>query len=127
MLSFAKRLDLIIKELGYSKNGFINELGYKNNSVIYDYTSEKEGSSKPGIEFVEKMIQVFPGINLNFLFTGNGDALVKKGTAATNIDEAAVREELRKMRLEIEFLRARNTELTQSVLNLSGGKVVEHR
>lgn len=124
-MAFSDRLNLLIKKLGTSKNQFATRLGYKNNGVLYDYTKEGDEATKPGFEFFEKLIHAKTGVNIEWLITGEGDMMLEKGTAATNNDEAAIRQKLKDMREEIKFLRERNTELTQSVLNLSGSKVIE--
>lgn len=92
-MSFQKRLTLIIKELGYSKNSFADKLGYKNNTLIYDYTREDDKMKEPGFDFFSRLVQAKTGINLEWLIAGEGDRMNKKHTAATNNGEAAVNEE----------------------------------
>jgi hypothetical protein len=125
MPPFAKRLELIIKALNHTRNSFIAEMGYKNNSIIYDYTSEKEGASKPGIEFIERMVQVFPGINLRFLFTGEGTPLEEKHTAATNSTEAAVKEVITSLTATISRLTEANFVANQTIAQLVSREAVK--
>lgn len=114
-MAFAERLTLAIKELGFSKNSFSDKLGYKNNGLIYDYTKEGGTATQPGFEFFERLIQANTGINIEWLFTGEGDMIYKKHTAATKSDEAAVRELFK----DLETLRAIAVNQTETILNLS--------
>lgn len=123
MDSFAKRLTLIINDLGYSKNSFADLLGYKNNTPIYDYTREDEKAKMPGFEFFEKVIQAKKGINIEWLISGEGDKYHEKGTAATKSEEAAITLiAVQELREQLAFLRLQNTDLTKALLK---GKMVE--
>lgn len=124
-MSFRDRLLLVISELGMNRNSFSEKLGYKKNSYIYEYTREKPEPKEPGFDFFQRLVLAKTGINIEWLLTGEGDRFIKKGTVDTNFDEAAIRKELQYLRDEAKFLRGRNTELTQAVLNLSGSKVIE--
>jgi hypothetical protein len=90
-MSFSNRLNLIINELGYSKNSFAEALGYKNNSVIYDYTREDVKQKQPGFDFFQRFVHAKTGINIEWLLTGEGDKWQKKGTAdvKTSLKEKA--------------------------------------
>ena len=112
-MSFSDRLNLLIKELGVSKNEFATKLGYKNNGVLYDYTKKGDEATKPGLEFFEKLVHAKTGVNLEWLIGGKGDMMIKKGTAATSSSEAAVLADLEALR-ELVLSQQRTIEILSS-------------
>lgn len=124
-MSFQQRLMQIISALGYSKNSFSDLLGYSSNSYIYDYTREDEKFKQPGFEFFQKLVQTKKGINIDWLLTGEGEAFNKKGTAATNNDEAAVNETLKSLSNSIAALTHANLVQAQTIAQLLPREVVK--
>jgi hypothetical protein len=119
-MSFQKRLTLAIKELGLTKNSFAEKLGYETNTLIYSYTREDDKKKEPGFEFFERLIRSKVGINLDWLLIGEGDMFNKKGTAATNSDEAAVlRIAVKELSAQLQFMRDENSKLSVNYINLT--------
>jgi|ERR1044071_10443875 hypothetical protein len=87
-MSFRDRLLLVISTLEMNRNSFSERLGYKNNSYIYEYTREDPPAKEPGFDFFQKLSLAKTSINLDWLLTGDGDMLIKKGTPATNNSDA---------------------------------------
>jgi hypothetical protein len=99
------------------KTGITKDM-LKNYTEMYNYM---------GLDKMAKILDAFPetrSLVIDYL-GGNTEEIQEKHTDAPKTDEAGVRELLRQMREEIVFLRARNTDLTTSVLNLSRGEVVK--
>jgi hypothetical protein len=124
-MSFAKRLTQIISELGYNKNSFAELLKYENNNQIYDYTREDDKWKRPGFEFFERLVQSKVGISIEWLMTGEGDRMNKKGTAATN-NEAAVQKVVDGLLVQLSTLNQANLINAQTIATLLGSKMVEH-
>lgn len=107
-MSFRNRLLLAIKELGLNRNSFAEKLGYESNSYIYDYTRENPKPKEPGFDFFQRFVLAKTSINIEWLLTGEGDMWNEKHTAATNSDEAAVKQEMERT---ITILREENMRL----------------
>lgn len=111
-MDFAKRLTVVIKHLGYNKNSFAVLLGYENNTPIYDYTRAKD-PKQPGFDFFRRFIQAKTGINIQWLFTGEGE--MKESAGPSDTAERAIQE----LYNDLRHLRKTNGELSEAVLNFS--------
>ncbi len=70
MESFSERLKHIIKEKQLSNAELAEKIGIQKSTVSHLLS----GRNKPGFDFLNKLIKVFPDINLRWLITGEGDA-----------------------------------------------------
>jgi hypothetical protein len=70
-----ERVSIVMNHYGLNKNSFSKEIGIKNNVAIGRIINEKR---KPIRATLEKIVNRFPEINLDWLLTGNGDMLIDK-------------------------------------------------
>ena len=73
----SERISQVLKFHGVSKNKFAEELGYDRSQSIYDIT---KGKSNPSFDFFSKLFgsEYSEKINPVWLFTGNGEMLVRR-------------------------------------------------
>lgn len=119
-MSFSDRLNLLINELGVSKNEFATRLGYKNNGVLYDYTKPEGEATKPGFEFFERLIHAKTGVNIHWLFTGEGPMM--KGKQGGVSDAAAMMEDRKELKKDLDLFRGLVVSQQETILNLSRGQ-----
>lgn len=67
-MSFAERLEFIIKKKGFNKNSFSMELGM-HNTVIGNIV---RGIHKPSYKFIEKVLEQHKDIDARWFITGEG-------------------------------------------------------
>lgn len=61
------RLKMLLKELGLSSNALTKELGYKNNNTL---SRIHTGKAQLNDTHINKIIEIFPNVNINFLKNG---------------------------------------------------------
>lgn len=76
-MNIFSRILQFIDSKGISKNKFSNEIGLSNS-----YMTKMEGNSSIGSKIILKIVSTYPDLNLNWLFTGQGEML-RSGAAAT--------------------------------------------
>ncbi len=108
MNTLGPRIELIINKLGYNKNSFSKKLGYKNNTQIGEYIN----GTTPRVDFFEKLVQAFPGIDLNWLVTGEGEPFKAEASKAATA-EATDAVQPNEFRDWIKDLRSQVTHLQQ--------------
>ena len=74
-----ERLKLIIDHLKLSPSQFADKLQIQRSAVSHLVA----GRNKPGFSFFEKVIEVFPEINITWLITGQGNMLNSTGTGSS--------------------------------------------
>ena len=81
---FAKRLQKILQYYGLSATAFSEEIDF-NRSTISHLLS---GRNRPSLEFVMKVLQKFPEVELYWLLNGSGTfPAIKKGALPSSSDE----------------------------------------
>ncbi len=78
---FAKRLQKILNQYGVSATAFSEEIGV-NRSTISHLLS---GRNKPSLEFILKIIQHYPEVELYWLLNGKGIFPSEKKSGTTHI------------------------------------------
>lgn len=76
---FAKRLQIILNYYGISATTFSAELDF-NRSTISHLLS---GRNKPSLEFIMKLLQKFPEVELYWLLEGKGNFPVEKNITSS--------------------------------------------
>ena len=71
-----KNLIRLREELGKNKNQFAEFLGLAN-SYISRY---EQGTSEPGVKFIELLKKKIPNLDLNWLITGKGNMFISELT-----------------------------------------------
>ncbi|MBC2840629.1 helix-turn-helix transcriptional regulator [Robiginitalea sp. SC105] len=66
--SFIKRLEQILSYYEQTASGFADEIGVPRSSISHLLS----GRNKPSLDFVMKVIQRFPEVNLYWLLNGKG-------------------------------------------------------
>ena len=80
---FTKRLQKILDYYGVSATAFSEEINF-NRSTISHLLS---GRNKPSLEFVMKVLQKYPEVELYWLLNGKGEFPSKKKSASPPISE----------------------------------------
>lgn len=79
---FIKRLEIIMDSYGYSSSLFADKIGVQRSSLSHLLS----GRNKPSLDFVMKIISVFPEVDLYWILNGKGD-FPKKEISKTFINE----------------------------------------
>lgn len=68
---FIKRLEFIMEHFGLSASGFADKISVQRSSISHLLS----GRNKPSLDFVMKILDVFPALNLYWLLDGSGSYL----------------------------------------------------
>jgi len=83
-LEFVNRMDRIFKFYDLSASAFADRIGVQRSSISHLMA----GRNKPSLEFVMKVIEAFPEVDLHWLINGKGSFPAKiKSPAPTSIHE----------------------------------------
>ena len=66
---FIKRLELILDYYSLSASGFADKIGVQRSSLSHLLSSR----NKPSLDFILKIIEVFPEVDLYWILIGNGN------------------------------------------------------
>lgn len=77
---FIKRLEFIMEHFGLNASAFADKVNVQRSSISHLLS----GRNKPSLEFVMKVIDLFPEINLYWLLDGKGSFLKEKEVAITS-------------------------------------------
>jgi transcriptional regulator with XRE-family HTH domain len=66
---FNSRLELILKHYGLSASVFAEKISVQRSSISHILS----GRNKPSLDFIDKVLQVFPEIDLVWLLSGKGN------------------------------------------------------
>ena len=69
MTTFPERLKFLINQKKLSNAELAEKIGIQKSTVSHLLS----GRNKPGFDFLNKLVKVFPDINLRWLITGEGD------------------------------------------------------
>jgi len=83
---FTKRLQKILKEYGLTATAFAEEIDF-NRSTISHLLS---GRNKPSLEFVLKVVERFPDVNLYWLLNGKGNFPASASTSEKEISKPPI-------------------------------------
>lgn len=83
---FIKRLDRLLKYYGLSASAFADSIGVQRSSISHLLT----GRNKPSLEFVMKVINTYPEVNLYWLLNGKGSFPSKTSPLSTPPSTPAV-------------------------------------
>ena len=72
---FIKRLEFVMEHFGLSASGFADKVSVQRSSISHLLS----GRNKPSLDFVMKILDVFPELNLYWLLDGSG-AYLKNDT-----------------------------------------------
>lgn len=67
------RFRILLEQLQLSPSGFADKIGIQRSSVSHIFS----GRNKPSIDFLEKILNVFPDIDVTWLITGKVSSLKK--------------------------------------------------
>lgn len=73
---FVSRLEKVLAYYALSASSFADKIGVQRSSISHLLS----GRNKPSLEFVMKVVQSFPEVNLYWLLNGKGSFPAKKGT-----------------------------------------------
>ena len=65
---FNSRLEIILKHYGLSASAFAEKISVQRSSISHILS----GRNKPSLDFIDKVLQAFPEIDLLWLLSGNG-------------------------------------------------------
>ncbi|MBE2246726.1 MAG: helix-turn-helix transcriptional regulator [Candidatus Competibacteraceae bacterium] len=68
-MSISERIQAIMDGLGLHASQFADRLSIQRSSLSHFFT----GRNKPGWDFLEKLSQAFPEVNIRWLLTGKGN------------------------------------------------------
>ncbi len=71
---FAERLKILIDMKGLQPSRFADEIGVQRSGLSHIIT----GRNKPSVDFLQKLIQKYADINVNWLLTGIGEPIVEQ-------------------------------------------------
>ncbi|MEJ1222003.1 helix-turn-helix domain-containing protein [Sediminicola sp. 1XM1-17] len=77
--AFLKRLDAIMQYYDVSASAMADKIGVQRSSISHLLT----GRNKPSLEFVMKVVDAFPEVNLYWLLQGDGEFPTRKKETAT--------------------------------------------
>ncbi|MGX7666436.1 helix-turn-helix domain-containing protein [Flavobacterium pedocola] len=80
---FIKRLENIFEYYGLSASSFADKIGVQRSSMSHLLS----GRNKPSLDFIMKIVEVFPEVDLYWILNGSGN--FPKGNASENIPEKA--------------------------------------
>jgi len=66
---FNSRLEIILKHYGLSASVFAEKISVQRSSISHILS----GRNKPSLDFIDKVLQVFPEIDLVWLLSGKGN------------------------------------------------------
>ncbi|GLU45091.1 helix-turn-helix domain-containing protein [Allomuricauda sp. NBRC 101325] len=76
------RVKQVIEHYGLSVSAFADEIGVQRSSMSHLLN----GRNKPSLDFVMKLVDSYPEVNLYWLLKGEGEFLVGEGPAETYVD-----------------------------------------
>ena len=79
---FIKRLEFIMDHYGLSASSFADKVSVQRSSISHLLS----GRNKPSLDFIMKIIDVFPELNLYWLLTGTDDFLKDEAKENTGMD-----------------------------------------
>jgi transcriptional regulator with XRE-family HTH domain len=135
---FVKRLEIILDYYALNASGFADKIGVQRSSMSHLLS----GRNKPSLDFVLKILEVFPDVDLYWILNGTGsfpkiedEKIIKKSESSlelektvtlTSSDENIVRGDLFSETLykeEIKPQNKTNIEIQNSVLNSDEGQI----
>lgn len=81
-MAIHQRLSELIVKLEETPAGFSEKLGIQRSSLSHLLSAR----NKPSIDFLEKLLHVYPLVNLTWLVTGNGEMIVDNQPFSKNVD-----------------------------------------
>jgi DNA-binding XRE family transcriptional regulator len=86
---FVKRLETILDYYGLSASGFADKIGVQRSSLSHLLS----GRNKPSLDFILKIIQEFPEVDLYWILNGKGNFpksdVIEKSAAIENLSPTA--------------------------------------
>jgi len=68
---FIKRLEILMEHFGMNASSFADKIGVQRSSISHLLS----GRNKPSLDFVLKIMDIFPDINLYWILNGKGNLL----------------------------------------------------
>ena len=68
---FIKRLEILMEHFGMNASSFADKIGVQRSSISHLLS----GRNKPSLDFVMKIIDLFPEVNLYWILNGKGSFL----------------------------------------------------
>lgn len=68
---FIKRLEILMEHFGMNASSFADKIGVQRSSISHLLS----GRNKPSLDFVMKILDVFPEVNLYWILNGKGNLL----------------------------------------------------
>ena len=68
---FIKRLEILMEHFGMNASSFADKIGVQRSSISHLLS----GRNKPSLDFVMKILDIFPDINLYWILNGKGNLL----------------------------------------------------
>ena len=76
---FIKRMEFIMEHYGYSGSSFADKISVQRSSISHLLS----GRNKPSLDFVMKILDIFPELNLYWLLDGTGSYLKHEAQKST--------------------------------------------
>lgn len=73
ILSINQNIIQFIDFIGLNRYKFSKKTGISESVLLNIY----KGKNKPSVDILEKILNIYPALNLNWLFTGNGNILLE--------------------------------------------------
>jgi len=73
MESITERMRQVMERKGLNAKGFAELLGIQRSGLSHIYS----GRNKPGLDLIQKILEVFPEVSAGWLLTGTGDPEIK--------------------------------------------------
>jgi len=68
---FIKRLEILMEHFGMNASSFADKIGVQRSSISHLLS----GRNKPSLDFVLKILDIFPDVNLYWILNGKGNLL----------------------------------------------------
>lgn len=81
-----KRLATILNHFGISPSQLAQRMGIQRSGISHILS----GRNRPGLDFIIKLMQVFPQIDSDWLLTGKGELLRKTGQVKTQHEQETI-------------------------------------
>ena len=113
---FISRVEAILRQYGLSTSAFADKIGVQRSGISHLLS----GRNKPSLDFILKIINVWPEIDIDWLLTGKGNLLR---------EDAALPDPSHQIKESAKILKAANTtdrETSKIVVFYTDGTFTEH-
>lgn len=105
--NFIDRLEIFMETLNLNNNQLSNKAGLSNGLL----GKARKNRSAMNSDSIEQILYAYPNLNADWLITGRGEML----NIESSTDNAELQKETRRLKEEVEILKAKNDKLNQEI------------